>query len=149
MSPTVCAPHLRLACRECEPVRPEPVARCEETLDLLASLSPTTPPSNGRDTSDTAAALLTEAQINAGHRRVLNALWRALPHGMTDEQIQEATGLNPSTERPRRGELEAGGLVVDTGERGRTHSGRPAILWTLSPAAIRRAEARRNQRGAA
>lgn len=48
----------------------------------------------------------------------------------TDEQLQERTGMNPSTERPRRGELVRLGLVRNTGQVELTHSGRKATVWT-------------------
>jgi transcription initiation factor IIE alpha subunit len=50
-------------------------------------------------------------------------------HGpMTDEQIQEVTGMNPSTERPRRIELEEARRVVAAGV-GHTKAGRKAFIW--------------------
>lgn len=105
--------------------------------NLTGSLWPVTPPSNGTETSDAARDSLTQEQINDGHRAVLNALWKARESGLTDEEIQARTKLNPSTERPRRGELVEYGRVVDTGERRPTKSGRPAIVWNLSPETIR------------
>lgn len=130
-----CGACLSYRCRcEPEPVRAAPV------LAVPLALWPTTTPSNGTDTSDAAAASLSEDQINDGHRAVLNALWRYRHVGLTDEQIQTITALNPSTERPSRGELVAGLLVRDTGERRPTLSGRPAIVWKLTEEATRQAE---------
>jgi hypothetical protein len=51
--------------------------------------------------------------------------------GVTDEQIAEFTGLNPSTCRPRRLELLREGRIRQVGE-GRTASGRRAALWGIS-----------------
>ena len=48
---------------------------------------------------------------------VLRELMRCRDHGATDREIQAATGLSGSTERPRRVELVALGLVVDSGRR--------------------------------
>ena len=50
---------------------------------------------------------------------------------MTDEQMQEAMCLNPSTQRPRRIELMRAGFVRDSGQRGQTLSGRVAVLWEV------------------
>lgn len=50
---------------------------------------------------------------------------------MTDEDIQAVTGLDPSTERPRRIELVRLGLVRDSGHRGTTSSGRSAVQWEV------------------
>lgn len=60
--------------------------------------------------------------------RVLSLL-RARPAGATDEEVQVALGMNPSTERPRRIELCEAGLVVDSGKRRPTASGRMATVW--------------------
>lgn len=63
--------------------------------------------------------------------RILHAL---AEHGtMTDEGLQTLLQMNPSTERPRRGELVDAGLVRDSGTMGRTHSGARAVLWEITP----------------
>jgi hypothetical protein len=49
--------------------------------------------------------------------------------GATDSEIQTALGLSGDTERPRRVALQRRGLVVDSGQRRRTSSGRAAIVW--------------------
>ena len=60
-------------------------------------------------------------------------LLRAFPSfGMTDEEMQNAMGMNPSTQRPRRVELVNAGLVRDSGERRRTASGRQATVWVAT-----------------
>ncbi len=48
---------------------------------------------------------------------------------LSDEQIQKALNMNPSTERPRRIELVKLGLVRDSGLQGKTRSGRACTLW--------------------
>lgn len=111
-------------------------------------LWPVTPPSNGTDTSDAAAASLTLEQINDGHRRVLNALWRHRERGLTDEEIQHLGGLNPSTERPRRGELVEAGMVEETEERRATKSGRMAKVWKLTASALDAAARARKEQAA-
>ena len=74
-----------------------------------------------------------ESVENAGSIR--ESIYRyLLDHGLsTDEWIQKALKLNPSTERPRRIELVERGLVYDSGLRGRTKSGREAVLWNAIP----------------
>lgn len=49
--------------------------------------------------------------------------------GLTDEEIGERTGLAGNTVRPRRLELEEGGLVCDSGRTRPTQSGRRATVW--------------------
>ena len=64
--------------------------------------------------------------------RILRAL---ADHGcMTDEAIQVTLDMNPSTERPRRGELVDDGCVRDSGRMGRTRSGCRAVLWEITEA---------------
>lgn len=48
---------------------------------------------------------------------------------VTDEQLQEALNMNPSTQRPRRVELVKMGLICDSGTTAITRSGRRAVLW--------------------
>jgi transcription initiation factor IIE alpha subunit len=60
---------------------------------------------------------------------VLEALIHRGNRGATDDELQTALGMDPSTERPRRVELERAGLVIDSGERRKTRSGREAVVW--------------------
>ena len=66
-----------------------------------------------------------------GRERVLALIELRGAHGATDEEIQRILNLDPSTERPRRRELQLTGFVVDSGQRRRTASGRLAIIWTV------------------
>jgi len=52
------------------------------------------------------------------------------PDGLTDEQIAEGLGMNPSTARPRRIELQAQGKIVESGKR-ETRAGRMAVVWKI------------------
>lgn len=49
--------------------------------------------------------------------------------GMTDEEMQDALGMEGSTERPRRVELVESGAVIDSGRTRSTKSGRQATVW--------------------
>ena len=51
--------------------------------------------------------------------------------GLTDEEMQSATMMNPSTQRPRRIELQRMGLIQDSGRKRATKSGRKAVVWEL------------------
>jgi len=53
-------------------------------------------------------------------------------YGATDEEVQAVLGINPSTQRPRRVELVERGLVVDSGRRRKTTSGRWACVWVVT-----------------
>jgi hypothetical protein len=67
--------------------------------------------------------------VGQQHHRILDAL---TGHSMTDEMIQDFTGLSPNAERPRRGELVTMGLVVACPEPGKTKSGRRAVQWRIA-----------------
>lgn len=55
--------------------------------------------------------------------------------GATDQEIQEALALDPSTQRPRRVELVQAGLVWNSGKTRKTRSGREAVVWVISTSA--------------
>lgn len=75
------------------------------------------------------AARSLEGQIPEMEWRVLEYLIRCGERGGTDQEIQLATSLAESTERPRRVSLVQQGLVTDSGKTRRTQSGRLAIVW--------------------
>lgn len=52
--------------------------------------------------------------------------------GLTDEEGTDATGLPPSTYRPRRVELVQSGLIRDSGRTRPTRSGRKAVVWVAA-----------------
>lgn len=51
--------------------------------------------------------------------------------GATDQEMQEALGMDPSTQRPRRVELVERSLVEDSGDKRKTRSGRAAVVWHI------------------
>jgi hypothetical protein len=83
------------------------------------------------DTSRAAARLLLRSGTT--RVRILEALWacRATSEGMTDLELQRELKLDPSTERPRRGELVDAGMVQETGKT-RVHNGRKWTVWRVS-----------------
>lgn len=58
-------------------------------------------------------------------------------HGATDDEGETALAIKCQTYTPRRNELARMGLVVDTGRRRNTASGRPAAVWIASEHATR------------
>ena len=68
-------------------------------------------------------------------RAVLDAIRGAGRRGMTDEELQIALGMNPSTQRPRRVELVEDGWIKDSQHRRRTKADLPAVVWVLTEAA--------------
>jgi hypothetical protein len=89
------------------------------------------PAVRGSVTSAQAADSLGPATLNALQSKVLRFLETCGAFGATDEEMQLALGMNPSTQRPRRNELARRGLVVEAGTR-RTASGRMATVWRVA-----------------
>jgi hypothetical protein len=86
------------------------------------------PPSvAGSVTSAAAADSLDGDTLTYLQRRVFELL-KATPGGLTDEEMADLLAMNPSTQRPRRLELEGLGLVVEAGTR-KNRSGRAATVW--------------------
>lgn len=81
--------------------------------------------------SPTSRAAADEAVPTAGteRRRVWDFFESRGDYGATDEEAQEALGMNPSTERPRRVELVQRKLIEDSGRRRETRAGRKAVVW--------------------
>ena len=80
------------------------------------------------DTSHQAAGRITPAS-GTQRQHVFIAVTAAYPGGMTDEELQGELEMNPSSQRPRRGELVEQGWVEDSGQRRKTASGADAIVW--------------------
>ena len=81
----------------------------------------------GSETSEAAAEAI---EPTAGSLRAVVLDWlRANPSGWTDDEMQVALNMNPSTQRPRRIELIASGHVYDSGKKRATRSGRNAVIW--------------------
>jgi len=96
-----------------------------ENADAGPLFATRAPSVNGSATSAAAADSLGPATLNAMQRRVYEFLCRT---PSTDEEIADELAMNPSTVRPRRGELARRGLIVEAGTR-RTSSGRMATIW--------------------
>lgn len=78
------------------------------------------------------AAAQRYAPIAGGaRRRVFDAIAGAF-NGLTDEEQQDMLQLNPSTQRPRRIELQRAGLVTDSGATRKTRSGMAAVVWAAT-----------------
>jgi hypothetical protein len=80
------------------------------------------------------AARLVAPKSGTARQRVLAVIAKSdAIGGITDEGIQQALSMNPSTERPRRVELVEEGWVADSGERVRARDGRATMIpWILT-----------------
>lgn len=118
-------------------------------LDLFGQPRPAHTPAPsvaGRETSAKSGQQILEAMPEL--RRNIFAFIRAQGgRGATDEEIQLAMSLNPSTQRPRRVELERAGFIraAPEGKTRETKSGREAIVWVMVPENEREAIGERRQ----
>ena len=78
------------------------------------------------------AAVAIEDRVGTLRRKVRDYLLSRGREGATDDEIQVALGMNPSTERPRRIELVEARKVLDSGKTRKTLSGRAATVWIAS-----------------
>jgi hypothetical protein len=97
-----------------------------EGIQLTFTAPP--PATNGTPTSSEAAARI-EPTAGTLRAEVLSYVRACGDFGATDEQIQLALEMNPSTQRPRRQELEKMGLIVRTTRTRPTKSGRSAVVF--------------------
>lgn len=89
---------------------------------------PPAPPTNGTPTSNAAAERI-EPTAGTLRAQLLEYVRRCKTHGATDEEMQIALTMNPSTQRPRRQELEKMGWVARTTHTRLTKSGRHAVIF--------------------
>ena len=84
--------------------------------------------------SPTSRVAAVEAVPLTGSKRgdVFWFIKRRSDFGATDEEIQRGTGMNPSTQRPRRVELVDAGLIRDSGRTRMTSSRRAAVVWVAA-----------------
>lgn len=87
-----------------------------------------------------AAAASVEPNAAAWLGRVLKCIRNAGSRGLTDEEQQHILDLNPSTQRPRRVDLVSRRLVVDSGVKRPTVSGRQAVVWIAKEYAKRESQ---------
>lgn len=84
----------------------------------------------GSDTSEMAARMV------SNRAKVERSILRLLAHyfaGMTDDELERHTGgLHQTVSASRRG-LVLKGLVKDSGKRRATRTGRPAVVWIITP----------------
>ncbi len=87
-----------------------------------------TPPHvRGSDTSRSAAV-----DIAASVTELQQRVFAQLQLGpATDDEMQLALGMNPSTQRPRRVELVDRGLVCGSPQRRETRTGKYAVVWQV------------------
>jgi hypothetical protein len=109
----------------------------EEQLELLPSPDVnvigkfSNPEISGAPVTQRLAAIRAYPHTGTGRRRVLDLIARS-EDGLTDQQMQDLLQMDPSTQRPRRGELEEDGWIENSGRIRRTRSGSKAVIWVLT-----------------
>lgn len=94
-----------------------------------------TPPAQRHSPTSVAAACAIKPDANTLRAKVLACIQEYGDFGATDERIQEMLGMNGSTQRPRRRELQQAGLIRDSGRTRLTRSNRHAVVWVATEAA--------------
>lgn len=89
---------------------------------------PEAPYQRHSETSKEAAEAI-EPDLASLRGQVLAYIRACAENGATDDEVQVALDMNPSTERPRRVELWTAGWVVQTEATRPTRSGRSATVW--------------------
>jgi DNA-directed RNA polymerase specialized sigma24 family protein len=89
------------------------------------------PPHQSHSVTSKCAAVAIVSESATLREEVRKHLVACGEHGATDEEIQNALGMNPSTQRPRRIELVQRGIVEDSGTTRKTTSGRSATVWKM------------------
>ncbi len=81
---------------------------------------------------DTSRAAAISMILPSGEQRQRLFKWaRTQALGFTDQEAANALNMDPSSVRPRRGELIATGHIVESQNRRITSSGRKAKVWIV------------------
>ena len=113
----------------------ESIADCIALLEAALNRGKTNgmlPPHQGHSDTSRAAAKAIAPKFGPMTRDVLLQLSR-FPNGLTDEEGQQAAGMQGNSYRPCRVSLMDSGFVVDSGNRRKTHQHRDAVVWHVTP----------------
>jgi len=94
------------------------------------------PPAQRDSITSQQAAALIEPSAGTLRAQVLAYVRTCGDAGATDEEMQTELKMNPSTQRPRRIELEKLGLILRTTNTRKTASGRSATVFVAAPAEV-------------
>ena len=99
-------------------------------LDFEARPAKPEAPYSNHSTSKAAAKKLTAQTLN----RLQGIVYAVIRYssGLTDEEGQNVTGLEPHTYCPRRRELVKAGLIEASEQKQFTKTGNPAIVWIVT-----------------
>lgn len=91
-------------------------------------------PAQAHSKTSVSAAEQIEPFTGTQRGRVLEFIRGCGEQGSTDEEVQAALAMNPSTQRPRRVELVRMGFIRDSGRVRQTQAGRDAVVWVSNQA---------------
>lgn len=83
-----------------------------------------------------AAAVQAEKRAPLTRQAVFSAIARKGEVGATDQEVEDWLGMDGSSVRPRRRELQLEGRVVDSGMKRFTRSGGSAVVWVATARSI-------------
>jgi len=106
-----------------------PVLVADATAAPVAERAPVATPIRAIPAPYVAPVLMTTPVAQTQRARLL--AWLTAHPCVTDEQIAEGAGMNPSAARPRRRELVEAGVVRKVDLDGRTRAGRRAARWAV------------------
>lgn len=98
-----------------------------DDLDVLGGTF--NPPAQRHSPTSVEAAKSVKERAQVARNKVYAALKAAGSDGLTDREIEQATGLSGSCARPRRIELVTAGMVRDSGKTRLTIARRRAAVW--------------------
>ncbi len=89
------------------------------------------PPHQSHSDTSRAAAEAVAPKFGTVMLKVLEHL-AFYPHGLTDEEGQQISGMQGNSYRPSRVTLMDRGFVVDSGNRRKTHQHKDAVVWSIT-----------------
>lgn len=90
------------------------------------------PPHQRNSDTSRASAAAVAPKFSERLRSMLQVFLRHGSYGLTDEEGQASLDIDGNSYRPARVTLASKGLVIDSGLRRKTRSGRSAAVWTLT-----------------
>ena len=114
------------------------MSRIAEPVDFQMGLFDARAPAQSHSRTSKGAAGSIEPASGTLRGFVLAYIRGTGTRGATDEEIQRALNMNPSTQRPRRIELVKAGLIFDSETTRLTQSGRSAVVWVGNDQALPR-----------
>ena len=105
--------------------------RIQKIENAFAGSDDSVPYASGSETSKAAASEMSP-YLGRLQACIFDFIASCHAFGATDQEVQEALGIDSSTQRPRRCELANKGLIRKAKIKRKTRSGRQAQVWIAS-----------------